>query len=289
MSVIVKWIFAGAWAALAVALSAAAPALERLATAKSELIDPIWAEYDPASAEVVDHGPWDAFLKTYVMTGPDGVNRVAYADVTPDDLARLDRYLAAVQSVDPTTLNRNEQLAFWTNLYNARTVRLILEQYPVKSIRNIKSGLFSAGPWGRSILTVNGRDLSLNDVESGIVRPVWKEPRIHYIFNCAAIGCPNLGREAYRGATIDAQMTAAARAYVNDPRGAMIDDDGDLIVSKIFSWYRADFGGSEAAVAEELRRHAAPALLTGLEGRNDIDGYRYDWALNDAATAPEAP
>ncbi|MEM6852076.1 MAG: hypothetical protein AAF527_10125, partial [Pseudomonadota bacterium] len=122
-------------AGAALLLGGAAPALERLAVAKSKLVDPMWAEYDGRSVITVDHDAWDAFLSSYVALGDDGVARVAYADVTPDDRAALDAYLAALQDVDPRTLNRDVQLAYWTNLYNARTVALILDNYPVSSIR----------------------------------------------------------------------------------------------------------------------------------------------------------
>ncbi|MEM9749829.1 MAG: DUF547 domain-containing protein [Pseudomonadota bacterium] len=278
------WSLRALAAGAALLLGGAAPALERLAVAKSKLVDPMWAEYDGRSVITVDHDAWDAFLSSYVALGDDGVARVAYADVTPDDRAALDAYLAALQDVDPRTLNRDVQLAYWTNLYNARTVALILDNYPVSSIRKIKSGLLSTGPWGREIVEVNGQGLSLNDIESGIVRPVWNEPRIHYIFNCAALGCPNLGAEAYRGAKIDAQMTAAAEAYVNNPRGVRIGADGEATLSKIYSWYLPDFGGDEAGVLAEIRKHAKGALSEALAGDIEIDAYEYDWALNDAAT-----
>src|SRR5919106_1508282 len=104
-----------------------------------------------------------------------------------------------------------------------RTVALILDHYPVASIRDIKFTPFAIGPWSEPLLQVQGRPLSLNDVEHGIVRPIWQDARVHYVLNCAAAGCPNLGRHEYTGRTIGRAMDEAARAYVNDRRGVHID------------------------------------------------------------------
>lgn len=266
----------------------ACTSVERLALPKAGLDDRHWASADAGSADAVDHAAWDAFLAAYVATDPEGVNRVAYGAVTAADRAALEAYLERLQAVEVSALARDEQLAYWVNLYNARTVALIQEHYPVGSIRDITFGFLSFGPWDEPMLIVEGRALSLNDVEHQIVRPVWQDQRIHYVLNCAASGCPNLGLAAYTGATIDAAMDAAARAFVNDPRGARFDAEGRLTVSKIYGWFREDFGGDHAGVLAELRRYAQPDLLTRLEGRDRIDAYDYDWSLNDTAALQQS-
>ena len=264
------------------AVLGACTSVERLALPAPELGDRYWAASETRSRTRVDHGAWDAFLATYVATDSAGVNRVDYAAVTAADRAALGDYLDRLQATEVSRLSRDEQLAFWINLYNARTVALILDNYPVGSIRDITYGLLSFGPWDEPLLNVEGRALSLNDVEHGIVRPIWADRRVHYVLNCAAVGCPNLGLRAYTGATIDAAMETAARIYVNDPRGARFDAEGRLIVSKIYGWFREDFGDDHQGVLAELRRYAAPALRERLDGRESVDGYEYDWALNDA-------
>lgn len=261
----------------------ACTSLERLAIPESNLQSSYWSRHDAASAEVVDHAAWQAFLDSYLVSGGDGVNRVRYGEVAAVDRAALQDYLAGLQEVPVTPLARDEQLAYWVNLYNARTVELILEHYPARSIRDITFGVFDIGPWSEPLVTVEGRPLSLHDIEHGIVRPIWRDARAHYVLNCAAMGCPNLARRAYRGATIDVAMADAARAYVNDPRGVAFGDDGRLVMSKIYAWYREDFGGSEAAAIDAARGFAEPPLAARLEGRERVDGYRYDWSLNDAA------
>ena len=274
--------FARLLALLGLVLLGACTSVERLALPAPELGDRYWAASETRSLEVVDHGAWDAFLRRYVATDSAGVNRVDYAAVTAADRSALDAYLDRLQATEVSRLSRDEQLAFWINLYNARTVALILDNYPVGSIRDITYGLLSFGPWDEPLLTVEGRMLSLNDVEHGIVRPIWADRRVHYVLNCAAVGCPNLGARAYTGATMDAAMEAAARAYVNDPRGARFDGEDRLVVSKIYGWFREDFGGDHQGVLAELRRYAASALRERLDGREEVDGYEYDWALNDA-------
>ncbi len=242
-----------------------------------------WTAHDPRSQATVDHAAWDRVLAAHVRPGADGVNRFAYAAVTADERAALDGYLERLSATPVSTLSRAEQLAFWINLYNALTVRVVLDHYPVASIRDIdiSPGLFSDGPWGRKLIAVEGEPLSLDDVEHRILRPIWRDPRIHYAVNCASIGCPDLRRDAFTAATADASLDAAARAYVNHPRGARV-EDGRLIVSSIYEWFQEDFGGDDAGVIAHLRRHAAPALAAALERVERIDDDEYDWSLNDA-------
>lgn len=203
----------------------------------------------------------------------------------PADRSALDGYLKRLSTVPVNQLARPEQLAFWINLYNARTVALVLDRYPVNSIRDIKFKLFALGPWSERLLEVAGRKLSLNDIEHGIIRPLWRDPRIHYALNCAALGCPDLRKSAYSGADIEAALEEAARDYVNDPRGMRFDDRGRLTVSKIYLWYEEDFGRSVDGVLAHLRRYADPGLAARLHGRERVDDYAYDWSLNDAARA----
>ena len=257
-------------------------ALERLTAPDARLLDPLWRVRDPGSRIVVDHAPWARFLDRYLIVGADTANRVAYSEVTPGDRAALDTYIDALEAVDPATLAGPEQLAYWINLYNAATVALVLDHHPLESIRDIGSGLFEAGPWDRTVVEVRGRALSLNAVEHGIIRPVWPdEPRIHYAVNCAAVGCPDLAPEPYEGARLEAQLAAAERAYVNDPRGVRRSDDG-LVLSKIWLWYRADFAATETALLDRLRTVATGRAAAALDGAGDVDAYAYDWALNGA-------
>lgn len=227
-----------------------------------------------------DYGVWGDFLSVYVKPRPGAPTLVDYQGALSDGAsAALGEWLAATQRIDPATLTKPAQRAWWTNLYNAATVDLVLRYYPVRSIRVIEGGFFNLGPWDEDILQVNGVRLSLNDVEHGVLRPVWRDPRTHYAVNCASIGCPDLSPEPWRAGDLEARLDEAARRYINDPRGVRI-EDGKLIVSSIFSWFAEDFGGTDANVIAHLRRYAEPPLLAALEGRTKIDDHAYDWSLN---------
>jgi hypothetical protein len=203
---------------------------------------PRWEANDPQTTRRVDHSGWGAFLGRYVVADtPDGIHRVAYGKVTGEHKAELDAYVRRLQDIPVSALNRLEQKAYWINLYNALTVQVVLKHYPVASIRDIgiSPGWFSVGPWDAELIRVEGQALTLNDIEHRILRPLWRDPRVHYAVNCASLGCPNLQAQPYDPARLDMQLDAAARAYVNHPRGARL-VKGQLIVSSIYDcpWRR---------------------------------------------------
>lgn len=256
-------------------------ALSAIAAPEADLW-PRWQAHDAASEDTIDHSAWTAFLQQYVVRDEVlALNRIRYAAVSKADRTALRAYIQGLESVVIDDYNRDEQFAYWLNLYNAVTVELILKAYPVDSIRDL-GGLFSSGPWDRKVATVMGETLTLNDIEHRILRPIWDDPLVHYGVNCASVGCPNLRDEAYTGTEVYAQLRDNASDYVNSPRGVTF-RAGELRVSKIYNWYRTDFGGSESGVINHLRRHAAPALSARLDAAAAIDGYAYDWQLNDAA------
>lgn len=243
---------------------------------------PEFSDHDATSSVIVDNSAWNEFLSTYLSIGPNGVALVNYGGVSDDDAAALNGYITYLEGLDPTTLTSDDQLAFWINLYNARTIKLILDNYPTPSIRKIKigGGLNFAGPWDKVFVTVSGQQLSLNDIEHKVIRAVFDEPRIHYAVNCASIGCPSLKDEAYEGVTIDRQLNEAASDFVNHPRGIRV-DNGRVTASKIFNWYREDFGTNEEAILNHVRLFANDELTSALEGKTSIRKYEYDWSLND--------
>jgi hypothetical protein len=255
--------------------------LAALAAPKAELWDR-WAASAPNKVGI-SHAEWDAFLGRHVRPGKDGVNRIAYGKVGAADRKALDAYLRQLQDVPITRFSRPEQRAYWTNLYNAATVKVVLDHYPVESIMkiNISPGLFARGPWKKKLLTVEGEGVSLDDIEHRILRPIWKDPRTHYAVNCASLGCPNLPARAFTGGNLDELLDEGARAYVNHPRGARV-ERGRLTVSSIYVWFQADFGGDEASVIAHLKKYAEPALKKQLAGVDGIDDDAYDWSLNDA-------
>ena len=230
------------------------------------------------------HGPWERLLQTYITRGDDGVNRFDYQAVTPQDRSALQTYLGTLQATTVSELPRAEQMALWINLYNALTVEVVLEAYPVGSIREIKNGLISIGPWGKDRVKVEGQALSLNDIEHKVLRKQWDDPRIHYAVNCASWSCPDLADRAYTAQRLEAMLNDGARAYINHPRGVWF-DEGRLQVSSIYRWYKEDFGDSDEGVIAHLKRYAAPDLKARLDGVDHIAGTDYDWTLNEPGKA----
>ncbi|HEY7218350.1 MAG TPA: DUF547 domain-containing protein, partial [Candidatus Binatia bacterium] len=181
-----------------------------------------WQKHDPASRQRIDHGVWDRFLKQFVVAPhPSGINRVRYQAVTAADYKNLKSYLQAMRDLAISTYNRVEQKAYWINVYNAVTVDLILSRYPLVSIRdiNISPGFLARGPWGAQVFSVEDEKLSLDDIEHRILRPIWKDSRVHYAVNVGSLGCPNLQSAAYTGENTEALLEKGAREFINHPRG----------------------------------------------------------------------
>jgi len=267
------------WRAAALFTVILAFAASAEAAPKAELWDK-WLAHNPESTEVIDHSSWQDFLTAYVAPDGDGVVRVNYSGVSPADRKRLKAYLSNLAAITVTGLRRAEQLAFWVNLYNALTVDVVLDNYPVETIRDIDDspGFFSDGPWGRKRLTIEGEAVSLDDIEHRIARPIWRDARLHYLFNCASVGCPNLPLQAFSTKTAETTMEDAAKTFINSKKGLRF-VDRDLVVSSLYDWYGDDFGDD---IFLHFRRYASPALQKQLKGINRVADYTYDWALNDS-------
>ncbi|MEP6344057.1 MAG: DUF547 domain-containing protein [Maricaulaceae bacterium] len=225
---------------------------------------------------------WDTALQGYVKpVDSQGVARFDYAGLTANQADRklLKDYIAHLETKNPDTMSENEALAYWANLYNAVTVDVIVNNYPVTSIRKIRSG-FSIGPWDRDFVTVNGTVMSLNDIEHGTMRKKFPSPLIHYMVNCASVGCPNLKDGLWQASTLDADREAAAKAFVNSDRAVRITNKG-LQVSSIFKWYQSDFGGNKDGVLAHIRQYARPELVKAIDAGAKIRGFEYDWDLNE--------
>ena len=245
------------------------------------------SDYTPGSQVVVDHATWDKLLKTYVKAGADGLNRVDYRAFQAAGQQDLKTYIARLEKTDLTVLDRSEQFALLANLYNAKTIDIVLDKYPVKSIKDISLGggliaSIKGGPWKAKVLNVAGMALSLDDIEHAILRPVFKDARVHYAVNCASVGCPNLQTQALTGGQLNAQLDASARAFINHPRAVTVTPDG-IAVSSIYKWFKEDFGDSDEGVLKHLRKFANPELAAKLKSATSLDSYRYDWSLNDIA------
>lgn len=227
--------------------------------------------------------PMNALLGQYVKA-PDamGVARFDYAGLkaSQSDQTVLADYIKTLEAKDPSTLSAAEATAYWANLYNAVTIKVVIDNYPVKSIKEIRSGAFSAGPWKKKLTTVNGNPMTLDEIEHETLRKKYPSPLIHYMVNCASIGCPNLKNSLWEARTLDADREAAAREFVNSSRGAKVTSKG-LVVSSIYDWFQEDFGGSKAGVLAHLSQYATGDLKAAIDGGAKIKSFDYDWALNE--------
>ncbi|AHC13912.1 DUF547 domain-containing protein [Salinispira pacifica] len=268
----IRIIFLGAvYALLVTAGLAAAPQAE---------LWPRWEAHDPGSTQQLDHGQWDDFLDQNLDTDTaDGIHRMRYGDVSLVQREELDAYLEYLASQRVSGMNRNEQFAYWVNLYNALTVNLILEQYPVDSIRDISK------PWDTPLISIEGIELTLNDIEHRILRPIWDDPRIHYAVNCASMGCPNLQPRAFTSDNNERLLEKAATEYINHPRGADFSGRNPRL-SSIYNWYQEDFENSVEGVLDHITDYAEGMTLDGAQdyisrGYPGRIRYDYDWSLNE--------
>ncbi len=230
------------------------------------LARPVWA------GPRVDNSLYGALLKAYVKNGV-----VDYRGFKNDE-AKLDRYLDVLAKTHTKTLSFNEQFAFYINAYNAWTIKLVLSDYPgIKSIRDLGS-LFKS-PWDIKIARLDGKKLTLDNIEHDILRPRFKDPRVHFAVNCASKSCPPLLSEPYRGEVLDRQLNRVTGAFINDPARNRL-EGSTLYVSKIFDWYKEDFNDD---IVGFFLQYAKGDMLKRLKekGRDiEIEYLDYDWSLN---------
>ena len=242
-----------------------------------------WDVSDETSTERLDHTAWQDILDGYVEPDELGVNLVDYEGLAANaaDAAKLAGYLEYLQGHDPRDHSRAEQMAYWINLYNALTVQVVLDDYPVETIRDISESMIPlVGPWGDVRANVAGEDLTLDGIEHGILRPLWRDKRIHYAVNCAAYGCPQLPATAFTADNTEALLEAGAHAFVNSFRGVDVVDEDFIVLSSIYEWYAEDFGNTEESVLEHLLDYAEDDLAPSLHGFEGAIEYDYDWNLN---------
>jgi hypothetical protein len=232
------------------------------------------------------HRAWDALLKKHVVLVAGGkASQVRYAEFARDRAA-LKSYLDGLSGVAAADFNawtKPQRMAFLINAYNAFTVELILAHYPVKSIKDIGSDLFS-NRWKKKFFRLFGQDSYLDQIEHEMLRKpgAYDEPRVHFAVNCASIGCPMLREEAYVADRLEAQIEEQARRFLGDRSRNRL-NAGRLEVSKIFDWFKEDFGVRErffARYAAQLADGAEAQKLVA-EGRAPLSFLDYDWTLND--------
>jgi hypothetical protein len=254
-----------------------------MAAPKAELI-PFWNKSNEASTKTIDHSAWQTILDAYLEANhASRINRFDYKKLKANtaDTKKLADYLSALQNLDPRNYNKAEQKAYWINFYNALTVQIVLTEYPVESITKIHQGWFGFGPWDDVHAKVVEQDLTLNQIEHGILRPIWQDNRIHYAVNCASYGCPNLSAKAYTPQNLEENLNKNTRDYVNHERGVEFLEDDYLVISSIYHWYKIDFGNTEENILKHLQKYAQPELAKRLKNFNGSMDHDYNWKLNE--------
>ena len=224
------------------------------------------------AGNTVDHHLYADLLGKYVQAG-----EVDYKGLKGEESA-LDAYLAVLEAVDPQSLSRDEQFAFYANAYNAWTIKLILSGYPgIKSIKDLGSLLKS--PWKKEIAQIGGNRMALDQIEHDILRPRFQDPRVHFAINCAAKSCPPLSDEPFSGDLLNQQLDRLTRAFVNDPNSNYLKGNV-LYVSSIFKWFKTDF---KDGIANFFLKYAADDFkisLKALGKKVKVKYLDYDWSLN---------
>ncbi|MBW2590490.1 MAG: DUF547 domain-containing protein [Deltaproteobacteria bacterium] len=221
---------------------------------------------------IVDHSIYATLLEKYVKQG-----QVDYQGFKAEE-AKLDQYLKVLEKTDSDNLSRNEQFSFYINAYNAWTIKLILSGYPgVKSIKDL--GVFLKKPWKKKICRIDGDVITLDDIEHKILRPRFKDPRVHFAINCAALSCPPLISEPYRGDTLNRQLDHSVRAFINNPQRNYLEDN-TLYISKIFKWFSEDFHDDVVGFFLKYAQGDLKKQLEESKSKIKVKYLDYDWSLN---------
>ena len=221
----------------------------------------------------IDHSIYAELLTKYVKNG-----RVDYAGFKSEE-TKLDDYLEILEGVDSKGISDDEQFAFYANAYNAWTIKLILSGYPeVKSIKDF--GNIFKSPWKKEIVRIDGEVITLDNVEHDILRPRFKDPRVHFAINCAAISCPPLRPEPFQGDILSSQLDDSTRSFLNDPTSYRFEGN-KFYVSRIFKWFAEDFDHN---VLGFYLKYAEGDLKQKLEANQEkiqVKYLDYDWDLNE--------
>lgn len=212
----------------------------------------------------VDHNIWDGLLKKYVSI--DG--NVNYKDFKKNANV-LNTYIDYLSTQIPSKKwSKQEQLAYYINLYNANTIKLIIDNYPVKSIKDINN------PWSKKHIKIGDKAFSLSEIENDILRKM-DEPRIHFAINCASASCPRLLNTAYNSENVEELLEKATKDFIANSEKNKISKE-KIQISKIFKWYKSDFN-QKGSLIDYINKYSTEKILPDAS----ISYLEYDWGLNE--------
>jgi len=225
---------------------------------------------------------FNEILNKYVKNG-----LVDYKNLRNDN--QLDKYLLQLSNTNPDNFERNEKLAFWITAYNAFTLQVVRDNYPIESITDLHTGgkvigyLLGETVWDKEFITINNKKYSLNHIEHKILRKM-NEPRIHFAIVCASISCPELTNEAYEADKIETQLDNQTKEFLNDKtRNHFELKSRKVFISKIFDWFEEDFGGNDESVLKFISKYFPKNIATDTKTNIslwNISYKDYNWNLN---------
>lgn len=253
-----------------------------------------FAAHEAGSDVRLRHNLWRRVLAAIVVDGAGGRRDIEYGQLSAMGHDVLDSYLTVMEGVQVADLNKNEQLAYWLNLYNAASLRLVYDAFddlaarqgstagrnplrpPSLKVKRIYLG--KKNPWAEKRFTVSGQSISLNDIEHRILYAQWDPMLVMYGLSCPARGCPSLPAEPFDGASVRAQLAQAARDFVArkdaaDPKRSKVE------LSELYEWHQSILGGQQA-ILEHVRSLAGGQLAAEMAGVTQISGYEFSWRLN---------
>lgn len=234
-----------------------------------------WNDSEEESQLTPDHSFLQAFLDKYVQAEhPSGVTRFDYTKVSIEDRDGLKQYLDTLQLYDPRQFSMLVQKAYWLNLYNAGLIDQIIDSEPEESIKDISGRVL----WRKKRFYISMQKVSLDNIQHGILRPIFADPRVHFCLFGGTIGSANIMPKAFTANNIEAMLDRGVRDYLNHSRGVSFDDNR-LVLSRIFDWYQEDFGGNLGGVKAFVSTYLPEDTVFRVAQSEGVR-YEYDWSLN---------